>query len=90
LSESPLDLLVPLAITLPLAWWAIGDSRARGQSIPLLSRQWFLLAGTFLVPAYVVSSRGWLGVGLVLLNAIAWFLLWLAGAVFGFLIVEFF
>lgn len=90
LNESPLDLLVPLAITLPLAWWAIGDSRARGQPIPLLSRQWFLLAGTALVPAYVVWSRGWRGVGLVLLNAIAWLLLWFTGAVFGFLVYEFF
>lgn len=90
LNESLLHRLVPLAITLPLAWWAIGDSRACGWPIPLLSRQWFVLAGTVLVPVYVVWSRGWRGVGLVLLNAIAWLLLWLAGAVFGFLIYEFF
>jgi len=89
-NESFLHFLVPLAIALPLAWWAISDSIARGWPIPLLSRQWFLLMGTFLIPAYVVWSRGWRGVGLVLLNAVAWLWLWFAGAVFGLLIYEFF
>jgi hypothetical protein len=71
--ESILDLLVPLGMGLLLSSWAMFDSRVRGHPIPLLvSPLFFLLAG-LLVPGYVIWSRGWYGLGLVAIHAVAWY-----------------
>jgi hypothetical protein len=70
---SLLDLLVPIAFMLALGWWAVVDARVRGHPIPLLARPWFFLFAWFLVPAYVVWSRGWRAVGWIVLNCIGWY-----------------
>ena len=72
---SILDVLVPAVMNLVLGWWAISDSLARECSIPVLTRQWFVIAAGVLVPCYLIWSRRWRGLGLVLLHAAAWFCL---------------
>lgn len=71
---SALDLVLPLAISLSLAWWAVVDARLRRHPIPLSARGWFFLLGLVLIPGYVVWSRRWHGVGWVILNAVLWYL----------------
>jgi hypothetical protein len=68
-----LDLLVPVSLMAALGWWAVVDARLRGNPIPLLARPWFFLFAWFLVPAYMVWSRGWRAVGWIVLNCIGWY-----------------
>ena len=71
--ESPaLDILFSLAMGINLGLWAVTDSRLRGRPIPFNARWWFVVLGVFLVPCYVVWSRGWRGLGWVIANGIAW------------------
>ena len=79
--RSLLDLLIPVATAFVMCWWAISDSIARGQPIPVLSRAWFLFAAGILVPCYVVWTRGWPGVGLVLFHSIAWYVVCVLGSI---------
>ncbi|QEL19571.1 hypothetical protein [Limnoglobus roseus] len=72
---SAFDLVGPLLFAVCLGWWGIVDARRRRQPIPLLSRPWFFLAAGIVVPMYVVYSRGWRGVGWIVLNAALWFTL---------------
>jgi hypothetical protein len=69
---SDFDLLVPLTLALALGWWAVADSKARRQPIPMLSRQWFFLGACPLVPGYVIWSRQWAGLGWVVLHTAGW------------------
>lgn len=72
---SPLDLLVPFVGALSLGMWAVSDARRRRHPIPISQQAWFFLLAGFVVPIYVVWSRGWRGVGWVVLHAILWYLL---------------
>jgi hypothetical protein len=70
---SMIDLIFPVAFAIVLGWWAIVDARRRRHPIPLLARQWFFLLAGLLVPVYVIWSRGWHGVGWLVLHAVLWF-----------------
>lgn len=72
---SALDLLVPVALTICLGWWAVVDARRRRHAVPMLTRPWFFLLAGVLVPGYVVWSRKWRGVGWVVLHALLWYAL---------------
>lgn len=69
------DLMLPLALAITLGCWAVVDSKRRGRPIPLLARQWFVLLAGVVVPGYVIWSRRWRGVGLVILHVLGWYLL---------------
>jgi len=78
IGEWPLfDLVFSVAMAIVIGWWAIADARYRGRPIPLLSRVWFFLLTGLVVPVYVINSRGWRGLGLVVLHGCGWY-----GAVF--------
>jgi hypothetical protein len=70
--QSLLDLLVPVCFVIALGWWTVADAEARGHPIPLLAQPWFYLCGWLLTPAYVIWSRGWRGVGWIVLHCIGW------------------
>ncbi|MBV8076705.1 MAG: hypothetical protein JO284_09920 [Planctomycetaceae bacterium] len=70
-----LDLLFRVALAILLGWWAVADARWRRHPIPLLSRSWFVLGATVLVPVYVIWSRRWRGVGWIILHTALWFVL---------------
>jgi hypothetical protein len=70
---SIVDLLLPLALAFTLAWWTICDAAVRGCPIPAFSQAWLVLFAVFAVPIYVVRSRGWRGVGLVILHVLGWY-----------------
>jgi hypothetical protein len=72
---SGLDVLVPVLVAICLGWWATTDARRRKHPIPPLSKIWFYVLAVFLVPGYVMWSRGWRGLGWVVLNAVAWYAL---------------
>lgn len=59
-------------VSLSLAMWATADARQRQQPIPRSLHMWFLWLATILVPGYVLLSRGWRGIGWVVLNGLAW------------------
>lgn len=69
------DLLDSIVCSVGLGWWAIVDARVRGHVIPLLSKSWFLLFSFFLVPGYIVWSRGWRGAGWIVLIGATWTIL---------------
>lgn len=69
---SRLDFFVPVALWIALSWWAVVDAKSRGRAMSLSSQQWFYLFGWLLVPAYVVGSRGWRGVGYLILHGVLW------------------
>ena len=66
------DLLMQIGFAFCLASWAVFDARRRRQSIPLLLQPWFLMFALVSVPGYVVWTRGWRGVGWVLLHSVCW------------------
>jgi hypothetical protein len=71
--ESPIvDSLFPLAMAVCLGVWAVADSKHQGRPIPFNTRWSFVVFGVFLVPCYLIWSRGWRGLGWVIANAIAW------------------
>lgn len=70
-----LDILVPLALYTAGSWWVIVDARTRGRAVPLHSRQLFFLIAALLIPAYVVWSRGWRGLGYLMLHGVLGYLL---------------
>jgi hypothetical protein len=69
---SGLDLLLPATTAFALAWWAISDSVARGRPITRLAQAWFVLIANIVVPGYLIFSRGWVGLGLLLGNLVLW------------------
>lgn len=70
---SLLDLLAPFLLAIIFFWWSMADARRRHHAIPLLARPWFFLLAGLVVPGYVIWSRGWRGVGWVVLNAFVWY-----------------
>ena len=73
--SSRLDLLYAVVFAIVLGWWAIVDARRRRQPIPMLARPWFFLLAGLVVPGYVIWSRGWLGLGYVVLHSVLWYAL---------------
>lgn len=71
---SMLDLLIPLALTICLGWWALSDARRRRHPIPVMAKPWFLLLAVLVVPGYVIWSRRWRGVSWVVLHGLVWYL----------------
>jgi len=67
------DYLLGLCMTWVTGIWAIRDAMARGHPIPALSRGWFILFANPAVPVYVIWSRGWRGVGWLLLHLVGFF-----------------
>jgi len=72
------SLAVALAANVALGWWAIHDSVVRRQPIPLLSRNWFIAVPILLVPLYLIYSRGWWGVALIVGQFVVWVALLMA------------
>ena len=72
---SRIDLLFPLVFAVALGSWAVVDARRRRHPIPMLARPWFFFFALLAVPAYVVWSREWRGVGWVALNAVLFYAL---------------
>ena len=72
---SGLDFLIPVMLAICLGWWAMVDARQRKRPIPRLSKPWFFLFAGLIVPGYIISSRGWRGLGWVVLHAVCWYAL---------------
>jgi hypothetical protein len=72
---SVLDFVVPSALAVALGWWAVVDAKRRGRPIPMFAQSWFVLLAPILVPAYLVWSRRWRGVGYLALHAALWYAL---------------
>ena len=66
---SGFDLVLPIAFAICMGSWVIIDAERRRQPIPLLARPWFLLMAGLVVPGYVIWTRGWRGLGYVVLHA---------------------
>ncbi len=73
--HSGLDLIFTLLSALLLGWWAIVDAERRNHPIPMMARAWFLLFAGIVVPGYVIWTRGWRGLGWLLLHASCLYLL---------------
>ena len=73
--RSLLDLLVPLTFVVLVTGWAVMDARRRGHPIPLLSCNWFVLFAPYLIPMYLLWSRGWRGALWVAYHLVLWLLL---------------
>lgn len=72
-----LDLSLALMMPLILVWWAVRDANRRGKPISMFTRSWMFLFATVAVPGYVIVTRKWRGVGLVLLHGFLWYALYL-------------
>jgi hypothetical protein len=66
------DLVFQIALALCLGIWAVADAHERGSPIPRSQRIWFLLLARLVVPGYVIVTRGWQGLGWVVLHLIGW------------------
>lgn len=80
---SGMDLVLPLMFVVALGWWAVVDARRRGHPIPFLSRPWFFILGSVVVPCYIVWSRRWMGVLWLILIPILWIVVATAVVVVG-------
>lgn len=85
--ESQLDLLFPFAMAIVLASWALADARRRGRPISMFVRPWFLLLAGVVVPGYVIRSRGWRGLGWIILHVFLWYTLATVSLLIGGLII---
>src|SRR5262249_25156951 len=65
------DLLIRVSLALVLGIWATTDARRRKKPIPLSSQFWFFILSPIVVPGYVIVTRGWKGVILVLFHTVA-------------------
>jgi hypothetical protein len=72
---SAFDLLIAVTGAFCVATWAIIDARRRKRPIPMHSQAWFFLLAGVVVPGYVIGSRGWRGLGWLLLNSVCWYVL---------------
>ena len=71
LESGPTDLLIRLMVPLMMARTCAVDARLMGKPIHLL-RQWhILLAWPVALPICLVRSRGWRGLGLLVVHSIA-------------------
>lgn len=70
------QLLLEVALAIALGTWAILDAERRGRPIVMSAQAWFLLLAYFVVPGYVIVSRGWKG------------LLWVVVHTIGFVVVS--
>jgi hypothetical protein len=66
------DLLLQIALALCLGVWAVTDARQRHKPIPRSQQFWFLVLAGLMVPGYVIFTRGWKGIGWVILHAVTW------------------
>lgn len=69
---STLDFIVSVAMAICLGTWAVVDAGHRRYKIPMSSQAWFVLFAGVVVPGYVIWSRGWRGLGWVILHSILW------------------
>ncbi len=67
------DAIFQLSSALCLGMWAVADARQRQKPIPFFQQQWFFIFAGLVVPAYVIVTRGWKGIGWVALSAVSWF-----------------
>jgi hypothetical protein len=72
---SPIDLLVPVAMAFCMGTWSVLDARRRRNPIPRSAQAWFFLLAGVVVPCYIVWSRGWRGLGWLMLYAVLWLVL---------------
>jgi hypothetical protein len=70
--SSALDYFVPIALAVALGWWAVVDAKRRGRPIPMVAQPWFVLFAVPLVPAYVIWTWRWRGVGWLVLHTALW------------------
>ncbi|REK18216.1 MAG: hypothetical protein DWQ37_04835 [Planctomycetota bacterium] len=70
------DHVYSFALVICLGYWATGDARRRGEPICRSLRIWFYVFATIVVPGYVIGTRGWKGLGWVLLHALCWYALY--------------
>jgi hypothetical protein len=80
-SDSALGFLGSLVIAISLGGWAVTDARRRGRPIVSGAKFFFFIFAVFVVPCYVIWTRGWRGLGWVILNGVAWFMLAMATVV---------
>ena len=73
--SSRLDFLVPLLLSVALGWWAVMDAKRFGHPIPMFAQPWFVVFAVPLVPAYVIWTRRWPGVGWLVLHSALWYAL---------------
>jgi hypothetical protein len=70
--RTPSELVLELAVVLCLGMWATGDARRRGRPIPRSVKIWFYVLALIVVPGYVIVTRGWKGLGWVVLHVVGW------------------
>ncbi len=69
------DIVFPMVLAICLCTWAIVDARHRQKPIPRSLRLWFFVLAGIVVPGYVIGTRGWKGLGWVVLHTVAWYAL---------------
>ena len=71
---SHLDWIMTPIQALTLGWWAVTDARRRGRPMVWPARLAFVVLGGILAPIYFIWTRGWRGLGWVVLHAVGWWL----------------
>jgi uncharacterized membrane protein YqaE (UPF0057 family) len=66
------SLVLDIALALTLGLWATQDAKLRGKPIPRSQQFWFLIFAIIVVPCYVILTRGWKGLGWVMLHVLGW------------------
>ncbi|MGE0534799.1 MAG: hypothetical protein AB7O68_07470 [Pirellulales bacterium] len=59
-------------MALCLGLWATTDARRRQKPIPSSAQIWFFVFAWIMVPGYVIVTRGWKGIGWVVVHAVGW------------------
>jgi hypothetical protein len=50
----------------------LADARCRRKPIPGSAKPWYFILAGIVVPAYVIWSRGWRGLGWLVVHAFLW------------------
>jgi hypothetical protein len=75
ISIGPANSMAPLVASLTCTLWCSADSTVRRQPLVWPARLGIFLFWPYGVPLYLVWSRGFLGIPLALIVALAWFML---------------
>jgi hypothetical protein len=66
------DFIFQVVLALCLGIWATADARLRQKPIPRSQQLWFFVLAGVVVPGYVIVTRGWKGLGWVVLHIVGW------------------
>lgn len=73
------EYIIAFAFSIVLAWWTLDDAKQRGYHRPYEFGAFLFFVWPLVLPAYLIATRGWRGIGLFTLFLTLYLIPWLSG-----------